>query len=402
MARRRSEPSGSSVKRPPTVGRPPEVGFVLEWFPPHVGGVETLFDELTSALVAEGYTVRVITTWLSGAPRREVRNGVHVVRVKTPGIMQRYFFTLLALPAVLREFRSAAIVHTTTYNAALPAWLGGRLLRTPTVLTVHEVWGDQWNRLSGLNKWASHGFRAFEWLVLHLPFDGYLCDSEFTRRRLIDMMAVGQARATVVYPAVDYGFWDRSRYAPAPLREQLGLKPDTFVYLYFGRPGISKGVEYLLDAAAIVRHTRPDTHVVLIMSRDPLGQYEALLRRREELGLNDYVTILDPVPRSALPTYLMAADCVCVPSISEGFGYAAVEAATLGCKVIATTGHSVEEVLPGAAVFVPPGDAAGLAVAMIRVTDGSETLQVAPTTYDARSHLEGVETAYRQVLSQSR
>lgn len=385
-----------------TLGQLPEVGFILEWFPPHVGGVETLFDELTSALARKGHTVRVITTWLPGTPRREVRNGVHIVRIRTPNIMQRYFFTLLALPAVIRKLRTADVIHTTTYNAALPAWLGGRILRVPTVVTVHEVWGDQWNRLSGLNKWVSYGFRAFEWLVLHLPFDGYICDSDFTRRRLIDLMGVAGPRATVVYPAVDYGFWDRSKYSAAPLREQLGLKLDTFVYLYFGRPGVSKGVEYLLDAAARVRHTRPDTHVVLVMSRDPLSQYSALLRRRAELGLTDFVTVLDPVPRSILPTYLMAADCICVPSISEGFGYAAVEAATLGCTVIATTGHSVEEVLPGAAVFVPPGDAAALAAAMIRVADGSESVQAAPTTYDARSHLDGVETAYREILRRSR
>ena len=379
---------------------PVQIGFVLEWFPPHVGGVETLFDELTRALVANGYIVRVITTWFPGAPPRETRNGVHITRVRTPRVMRRYFFTLLALPAVIRELAGVDIIHTTTYNAAPPAWLGGRLLRKPTVVTVHEVWGDQWQRLSGLGGFASYGFRAFEWLVLHLPFARYVCDSGFTRQRLLDLMGVDPLKADVVYPAVDYRFWDRSKYAPAPLREQLGLRPDTFVYLYFGRPGVSKGVEHLLTAAVQVRRARPNSHVVLLMSRDPLSQYAMLMRRRDELGLTDYVTVLDPVPRADLPPMLLAADCVCVPSISEGFGYAAVEAATLGCKVIATTGHSVEEVLPGAAVFVPPADAAALAGAMLEVATGPVDLAAAPRTYSGAEHVRRVEAVYQRLLDQ--
>lgn len=373
------------------------IGFVLEWFPPHTGGVETLFDQLTSALVRDGYEVSIVTTLMRGVPRVEVRNGVRIFRVRTPDFLHRYLFTLLAIPVALRVLRGADVIHTTTYNAAIPGWIVARIHRVPSVVTVHEVWGDQWNKLSGLNRWAGYGFRFFEWTVLHLPFARFICDSRFSEGRLRAFMKVEAGRTAVVYPAVDYDFWDRARHEPFPLRARLGIPGDAFVYLYFGRPGISKGVEQLIDAAQAVRAGRPDSRLVLILARDPIGQYEQLRRRIASLGLDDHVMVLDPVPRAQLPGHLLAADCICVPSISEGFGYAAVEASTLGCTVVTTTGHSVEEVMPRGAIFVPPADPVALADAILRVAGGERLYPTSLPRYDIASHVRGVEEVYEKI-----
>ena len=375
------------------------VGFVLEWFPPHIGGVEVLFDQLTRRLAEAGHRVTVVTTWLPGTPRKEVRNGVRIIRVRTPRSFQRYFFTVLAAPTALRALRDADIVHTTTYNAALPGWLVARLRRIPSVITVHEVWGPQWNRLSDLNRWAAYGFRLFEWLVLHLPFSRFICDSRFSEDRLRSMMRPSPDRTEVVYPAVDYNFWCRERHDPFPLRGHLSKPEDSFVYLYFGRPGLSKGVLDLLDAALVVREARPDSHLVLILARDPAGQYERIRQRIAALGLGDHVTMLDPVERTELPRYLLAANCICVPSLSEGFGYSAVEANALGCTVVATTGHSVEEVIPCGAMFVPPASPADLATAVLSVAAGRWTPPMPAQRYDIASHVEQVENIYREVIA---
>jgi glycosyltransferase involved in cell wall biosynthesis len=121
--------------------------FVLEYFHPHVGGVETLFGELTAGLAQRGYDVTVLTCGLPGAPREERWRGVHIVREPVPSIAARYLFTLKAIPRAVRLARQADIVHTTTYNAAIPAWIAARLARRRAVVTVHEVYADQWNRL---------------------------------------------------------------------------------------------------------------------------------------------------------------------------------------------------------------------------------------------------------------
>jgi D-inositol-3-phosphate glycosyltransferase len=241
-----------------------------------------------------------------------------------------------------------------------------------------------------------YGFRLFEWCVYHLSFSHYICDSHFTRDRLVKLMDVRPSRTSVVYPAVDYTFWDPASHRPRNLKAELGLDTRAFVYLYFGRPGVHKGLEYLIDAASQVRERLPSGHLVLILANDPPDQYWRLRRRIARAGLTAHVTVLDPVPREQLPGYLLAADCVVVPSISEGFGYAAVEAATLGCPVISTTGHSVQEVLGDCVDLVPPRDSSALAEAVIALA-GRRPAPRVPRRFDVECHIAGVEAVYRRL-----
>lgn len=374
---------------------PLRILFVLEYFPPHVGGVETLFDQLTASLVREGHRVTVITLRLPGTERRAWRNGVEILRVRTPQLARRYLFTVLAFPLALRMAIRADIIHTTTYNAAIPAWLAAVIARKPAVVTVHEVFGDQWHNLLGLHSLVGYAFRCFEWGVLRLPFAHYICDSQFTRGRLLRFVGVAPARASVVYPAVDYTFWDAARHIPHE-RECSG---DRFLYLYFGRPGISKGVEYLIDAAMQIRERLPQSRLLMLLADDPRDQYRRLIQRIARLGLTDHITVRDPVSRDALPGYLLGADCVVIPSVSEGFGYAAIEAATLGCSVVATAGHSVQEVLGESAAYVPPRDPVALAEAVIRVAAGQQASRP-PRRFDIATHIAGVAAVYARIVGE--
>lgn len=374
--------------------------FVLEYYYPHIGGGENLFKNLTHALVRAGHEVTVVTLRVPGTVRTEVLEGVKVIRIAAPRFADRHFFTLLALPTVLRLARWADIIHTTIFNAAIPAALGSALARRPAVLTVHEVFGAQWQHLPGLHPLAGRAYRLFERAMLRLPFRYFVCDSHFTAARLRQVGHIPEARIGVVYPAVDYDFWDRRRYAARDLRRELGLADDTPLYLYFGRPGISKGVEYLIAAATRIRAALPQSHLVLILGRKPPAQYRRMLRALEERGLGDHVTVLDMVPGGQLPTYLLAADCVVSPSISEGFGYAAVEAATLGCPVVATTGHSVAEVLAGYAHFVAPRDASALASGVLAVLrDGAPPREL--RRFDIEAHIAGTLAVYDHIRNEA-
>lgn len=304
---------------------------------------------------------------------------------------------IAALPLALRLARRADLVHTTTYNAAIPAWIASALWRKRTVITVHEVFAGQWQEMPGMNRVVGFAYRAFEWLVLRLPFSRYVTPSDFTRGRVIGTGAAPPARVTTVPNPVDYDFWSPERHEARPLRQQLGLRAETFVYLYFGRAGVSKGVEFLVDAAARVRAIVPDSRLVMILSRDPSRQYRRIVDRIASRGVDDHVVLIDSVPRAELPSYLLAADCVVVPSLSEGFGYSAVEAATLGCRVIATRGHSVEELLGGIATFVPARDAESLAAAIIEASTSRPAAPppLLPRLFTNDRHAELILEVYR-------
>ncbi len=328
----------------------------------------------------------MITSADPGEARHEVRGGVSIHRIPTPVFARRYLFMLMAIPRAIRAARRADLLHTTTYNAAIPAWIAARLARKPVVITVHEVFARQWQQMPGLNRLLGWGYRVFETVVLRLGFAHFITPSEFTRKRLPD-----PTRATTIHNAVDHDFWSPQRHHA----RDLGLPQDTFVYLYFGRPGVSKGVEFLIDAAERVRREVPGSRLLMILSREPGRQYRRLLPRIEALG--EHVMLLDSVPRGELPSYLLAADCIIVPSLSEGFGYSAVEAAALGCPVIATGGHATEELLTGVATFVPPRDPGALAEAIVNASRERRPSPALKKRFTSAEHAHGVLDVYRRV-----
>jgi SAM-dependent methyltransferase len=135
----------------------------------------------------------------------------------------------------------------------------------------------------------------------------------------------------------------------------------------------------------------------MLLAHDPQTQYNKLLRRIHDRGLADDIIVLDPVPRARLPGVLQAADCVVVPSISEGFGYSALEAAGLGLPVVATTGHSLDEVLEDA-TLVPPRDVSALAEAIVSVAKGDRKPARPRSRYDLAQQVRSTEAAYASLI----
>jgi len=380
-----------------SAGSQRHVLFVLDHFFPFVGGAETLFWELSRSLAKQGDRVSVVTIREPGTPTAETIDGVDIYRVRAPSFCRRYLFILLAIPLILRKARDADVIHASVYASAFPAWLCGALRGKPTVLNVYEVFAEQWQELRDVHWLAGWAFRAYEWLILHLPFTHTVCISQFTQQRLQRVAKTPDSRTSVVYPAVDYAFWNRARHAAVDFREKLGLDGSSFVYLCFGRPGSSKGVDFLVAASARIREMYPGSHLVMLLGFEPVDGYRRIVRQIEDLGLADHVTILDPVPREELPRYLLAADCIVVPSVSEGFGYSAVEAASLGCQVVATSGHAVEEVLAGHVKLVPPRDVRSLADAVLDVAETPHACREVPRRYTLQAHLRGVIDVYEKV-----
>ncbi len=372
--------------------------LVVDHFYPYVGGSETLYWNVTRALVRAGWRVRVVTRRDSGMSSQETLEGVAITRVSTPKFAQRLFFQLLAFPTIWRQSREASVIHAVVYASALPAWLSAWLRRKPFVLTVHEVFGPDWALLADIPASSSWILRSFEWLLLHLPRTNYTCGAQFTARRLQEIGGIPKERTFVVPYTVDYDFWDRQKHKARDLRNELGVPQDCFLYLYFGRPGASKGVEYLIDAVSLVSEALPNSRLVLLLGHEPRDRYERLVRRIQTEHLDSKVCLIEPVPRNELPSYLLAANCIVVPSISEGFGYSAIEAATLGCRVLSTTGHSVEEVLAGDVELVPPRDARALAAGILNISTIDEPAIPTQKRYDVSAHLSQLIAEYDRLI----
>jgi glycosyltransferase involved in cell wall biosynthesis len=78
-----------------------------------------------------------------------------------------------------------------------------------------------------------------------------------------------------------------------------------------------------------------------------------------------------------------------------------MEAATIGCPVITTTGHSVEEVLGGSATFIAPRNATALADAILEAFQDRPSGRE-PRRFDIASHIAGVVGIYAKLQRRPR
>src|SRR5215212_4240628 len=151
-----------------SAGRSLKVLLVHQYYYPYIGGAESIFKGLAERLVQRGHRVRVITTRLHDTPSFEVVNGVGVERIATPTSGDRYFFTALGVPAVLRRAARCDVIQTGPYNGAIAAFLGGRLRRRPIVFTSFEVLGKRWAEVEP-NPLVAGFYERFELAVSRLP-----------------------------------------------------------------------------------------------------------------------------------------------------------------------------------------------------------------------------------------
>lgn len=342
--------------------------FVSEYYAPHIGGVEVVFKNLAERLVRQGHECHIITCRLPGTEKYEEINGVRVCRVNVPHRGARYWFSFLSVTGIIKMARQADILHTTTYNAAFPAWLAAYLRGVKCIITVHEVWGNRWHSLSGSNFIVAGVHRLLERLLVCLPFDAAVCVSRYTRDCL-KQMGLKKDKLEVIYNGVDNSLFNPVNNGHVG-RKDLDLLENSFIYIYYGRPGASKGVEYLVRAVPLISKRIPSSKLLLVLSSDPHKGYGKVKKIIDELGIEDSIILLDPLPVNLLTKYIAASDCVVVPSLSEGFGFTAAEACAMGKPVVASNVASLPEVVSGEYVLVEPANPAAIAAGVEGVYRG--------------------------------
>jgi D-inositol-3-phosphate glycosyltransferase len=246
-------------------------------------------------------------------------------------------------------------------------WLSGRAAAAakarwgiPLVLSFHTL-GEVKNRAAGLGsseppvrlEGERDGIAGADRILVPTPSEA---------DHLVGLYGAARDRIRVVPPGVDPHLFAPGDRAVA--RRALGLPGDHLI-LFVGRLQPLKAPEVAISAVAEARRLAPAAGqgVVLAVVGGPSGTdgpayVERLRRLAQAEGIGDRVIFLPPRPHHELPSLYRAADALVMPSRSESFGLAALEAQACGVPVVASAVGGLRTVVAhGASGFLVPGHA---------------------------------------------
>lgn len=117
---------------------------------------------------------------------------------------------------------------------------------------------------------------------------------------------------------------------------------DKRIITFLGRVTFQKGPEYFIDAAAKVLQKFPDVHFVMAGSGDLLPE---MIARAARLRISSHVHFTGFLPSDRVEDLLSMTHIYVMPSVSEPFGIAPLEAIRAGVPVIISNHSGVAEVL---------------------------------------------------------
>ncbi|HEY5999417.1 MAG TPA: glycosyltransferase family 4 protein [bacterium] len=299
-----------------------KIVHVAPYYPPHLGGMETLTRQIAERTAAAGLDVRVVT---SALPRRPaVPDGVSVSRCAAfefartpviPGLVPR----LLRLPP-------DAVVHLHVAQPLVPELVrwGGAVRRFPFIAHLHLDIGPSgplgcllplYKRLL-----LAPVLRAAAAVVVYTP--GYA-------RLVAEAHGVAAERIEVIPAGVE----------PPPSGDSWRGEERL---LFVGRLCRQKNIPLLLEAVhLLVRRGRPTTLRIVGEGEER----ERLQRLVAALKLEDRVVFAGRLEGAALSREYGSAAALALPSERESFGIVLIEAMSHGTPAVATDIPGVRDVI---------------------------------------------------------
>lgn len=341
------------------------------------GGSGVVATELARGMAARGHDVHLIA---GSAPRRLARNGApvtfHALRAADYPLFEQPLYGMAIASKIVEvvETRGLDLLHV---HYAVPhatcAYLARQILgaRAPKIVTT--LHGTDVTRVG-----VEPSVRAINRFSI-LASDGVTAPSSFLRDAAREALDLQDCAIEVLE-----NFVDTKAFAPVEARDRriFGGAPDEPVLIHVSNFRAVKRVEQTVEVLARVRKTRP-ARLVLVGEGPERGAVEA---RIEALGLRDDVVLLGA--RDDVAELLANADVFLLPSETESFGLAALEAASCGVPVIASNVGGLPEVVEDGVtgILTPSGDVDAMADATAALLGDPDRLRALGA--DARRRVE--------------
>ena len=299
------------------------------------------------------------------------RADVRVVRTTKPTIAaasdggHRPLRDVLAMSRALSSADLDVVLFPTLYTY-VPTFGRGRRF-----LIVHDATAEMFPTLAmgGLKNrllWAA------KTAIGRRQADVLLTVSEYSRQAISRHLGVPASTLTVVGEAGDPVFRVMDHAAPTPALRDVAFDPARRTIIYLGGFSPHKNVDTLVRAMGRLRHERDLDDVRLFLVGDHHREsfvtcYRALVDLVASLDVGDRVVFTGYLEDEDLVSLLNLSTVLALPSLTEGFGLPAIEAAACGCPVVATRESPLSSLLGDGARYVDPRDDGDIERTLIEV-----------------------------------
>lgn len=374
-----------------------KIAMILPHFYPYVGGGEKMFYDLAVGLAKIGHEIHVVAESVGEEYLGHRRfDGIEVWYCPWKSMFGHPFPRKNDIES---HIKWCDIVHTSIFTTAPVVSRLARKYHKPSILTIYEARGAKWY-------WADQWIKAtvfymVEQYTCRQKFDCYHAISDATKRDIEHFL--GKKNVRRVYLANEMGKTEFN--TEFSLRDYFGLPEDTKIFLYYGRPGKTKGIHIYENAIKKVAQQysslkEKKVYFCFLLGKEPENLRNDFIKTVKRDRLEDILRICPSVERRDLEACIRQADVVVVPSLTEGFGFSALEACQIGTKLIYSDGGSLPEVAYGTCRSFKNRDVDDLAEKIIAVIEEREdAFTVLPEkefTYDAM--LGGIVKLYEEVL----
>lgn len=199
-------------------------------------------------------------------------------------------------------------------------------LSKPLVLTVHST---EYDRTANLSPWQKIVDIEKEG-IKHA--DRIIAVSRRTKNQLVEKYGADKTKIAVIYNAVD----------STKFRDLKHVEWDEKIVTFFGRLTVQKGPDFFIKAAKTVLERYKNVRFIIAGTGDMLPQ---LIRLALGLGIIDRITFTGYLPDEDLPKLYSISDVFVLPSVSEPFGIAPLEAMAAGVPVIISKTSGAGEII---------------------------------------------------------
>lgn len=332
------------------------------------GGPSRSVPRLAAAVADEGHEVRLLTVQ---RPETEIDAESRPGNVEIVGCAPSFPRALWAsreLKRLIAASRDTAVFHGHGVWELPVHYAASHCRRRgiPYVMDPHgmlEPWALEWSRTKK---------RVAAVLFQDRDLRGASCMRALNEGEVQSFRQYGLKGPVAVVPnGVDPAQWEGLDASRGDFLRVCPAAADRPTALFMARIHPKKGLMPLMEAWAQVVRERPDW-LLVVAGPDQLGHRAEVEQRVRDLDLAEHVVFVGPLYGGPKRGALAAAEFFVLPSFSEGFSVAILEALVCRLPVVITPGCLFPEVATSGAGFICEPEVPEIRAALLRAIDAGQ------------------------------